>query len=70
MVIYVSLGLIITSIFGASALNDLSTNAIFNILFFLMLVVFAASFFGGFEITLPSSWGSAVDSKAEKPLVC
>ena len=66
VVIYVSLGLIITSIFGASALNDLSTNAIFNILFFLMLVVFAASFFGGFEITLPSSWGSAVDSKAEK----
>lgn len=66
IVIYVSLGLIITSIFGASALNDLSTNAVFNILFFLMLVVFAASFFGGFEITLPSSWGAAVDSKAEK----
>lgn len=66
VVIYVALGLIITTIFGASALNDLSTNAIFNILFFLMLVVFAASFFGGFEITLPSSWGSAVDSKAEK----
>ena len=66
VIIYVSLGLIITSIFGASALNDLSTNAIFNILFFLMLVVFAASFFGGFEITLPSSWGAAVDSKAEK----
>ncbi|MBO5134997.1 MAG: thioredoxin family protein [Bacteroidaceae bacterium] len=66
IVIYVALGLIITSIFGASALNDLSTNAVFNILFFLMLVVFAASFFGGFEITLPSSWGAAVDSKAEK----
>lgn len=66
VVIYVALGLIITSIFGANALNDLSTNAIFNILFFLMLVVFAASFFGGFEITLPSSWGAAVDSKAEK----
>lgn len=66
IVIYVALGLIITSIFGANALNDLSTNAIFNILFFLMLVVFAASFFGGFEITLPSSWGAAVDSKAEK----
>ena len=66
VVIYVSLGLIITSIFGASALNDLSTNAIFNILFFLLLVAFGASFFGGFEITLPSSWGSAVDSKAEK----
>ena len=66
VVIYVALGLIITTIFGANALNDLSTNAVFNILFFLMLLVFAASFFGGFEITLPSSWGSAVDSKAEK----
>ncbi|EJW91804.1 thiol:disulfide interchange protein DsbD [gut metagenome] len=66
VVIYVTLGLVITTIFGASALNDLSTNAIFNILFFLMLVVFAASFFGGFEITLPSSWGAAVDNKAEK----
>ncbi|MGN1259485.1 MAG: protein-disulfide reductase DsbD family protein, partial [Alloprevotella sp.] len=66
VVIYVALGLIITSIFGANALNDLSTNAVFNILFFLMLVVFAASFFGGFEITLPSSWGAAVDGKAEK----
>ena len=66
VVIYVALGLIITTIFGANALNDLSTNAIFNILFFLMLVVFAASFFGGFEITLPSKWGDAVDSKAEK----
>ena len=66
VVIYVTLGLVITSIFGASALNDLSTNAIFNILFCLMLVVFAASFFGGFEITLPESWGSAVDNKAEK----
>lgn len=65
VVIYVALGLVITSIFGASALNDLSTNAIFNIFFFLMLVVFAASFLGGFEITLPSSWTSSVDSKAE-----
>ena len=66
VVIYVALGLIITTIFGANALNDLSTNAVFNILFFLMLVVFAASFFGGFEITLPSKWGDAVDNKAEK----
>lgn len=66
VVIYVSLGLVITSVFGTNALNDLSTNAVFNILFFLMLVVFAASFFGGFEITLPSSWGAAVDEKAEK----
>ncbi len=64
VVIYVALGLIITSIFGANALNDLSTNAVFNIIFFLMLIVFAASFFGGFEITLPSSWGNAVDNKA------
>ena len=65
VVIYVALGLGITLIFGASALNALSTNAIFNILFFLMLVVFAASFFGAFEITLPSKWSNAVDSKAE-----
>ena len=65
VVIYVSLGLAITLIFGARALNALSTNAIFNILFFLMLVVFAASFFGAFEITLPSKWSNAVDSKAE-----
>lgn len=65
VVIYVVLGLAITLIFGASALNALSTNAIFNILFFLMLVVFAASFFGAFEITLPSKWSNAVDSKAE-----
>ena len=65
IVIYVGLGLIITSIFGASALNDLSTNAVFNMLFCLMLLVFAASFLGGFEITLPSGWGNAVDRKAE-----
>lgn len=65
VVIYVTLGLAITLIFGASALNALSTNAIFNILFCLMLVVFAASFFGAFEITLPSKWSNAVDSKAE-----
>ncbi|WP_336617207.1 protein-disulfide reductase DsbD family protein [Bacteroides acidifaciens] len=65
VVIYVALGLAITLIFGASALNALSTNAVFNILFFLMLVIFAASFFGAFEIRLPSKWGNAVDSKAE-----
>ena len=65
VVIYVTLGLAITLIFGASALNALSTNAIFNILFCLMLVVFAASFFGAFEITLPSNWSTAVDSKAD-----
>ncbi|MCI5744199.1 protein-disulfide reductase DsbD family protein [Phocaeicola faecicola] len=66
VVIYVALGLAVTLIFGASALNALSTNAIFNIFFFLMLVVFAASFFGAFEITLPSKWSNAVDSKAEQ----
>ena len=65
IVIYLTLGLAVTLIFGASALNALSTNAIFNILFCLMLVVFAASFFGAFEITLPSKWSNAVDSKAE-----
>lgn len=65
VVIYVTLGIAITLIFGASALNAMSTNAVFNIIFFLMLVVFAASFFGAFEITLPSKWSNAVDSKAE-----
>lgn len=64
IVIYVTLGLLITAIFGASALNDLATNAVFNILFFLMLLVFGLSFVGGFELTLPSSWNTAVDSKA------
>lgn len=66
VVIYVALGLAITLIFGASALNALSTNAVFNILFCLMLIVFAASFFGAFELTLPSKWSNAVDSKAEQ----
>ena len=65
VVIYVALGLAITLIFGASALNALSTNAVFNILFCLMLIIFAASFFGAFELTLPSKWSNAVDSKAE-----
>ena len=65
VVIYEPLGLAITLVFGANALNALSTNAVFNILFCLMLVVFAASFFGAFEITLPSKWSTAVDSKAE-----
>lgn len=66
VVIYVALGLAITLIFGASALNALSTNAVFNILFCLMLIIFAASFFGAFELTLPSKWSNAVDSKAEQ----
>ena len=64
VVLYVGLGLLVTLLFGASALNDLSTNAIVNIFFFLLLVVFALSFFGLFEITLPDSWSTALDSKA------
>ena len=66
IVIYVVLGLLVTLLFGADALNALSTNGIFNFLFFLMLVVFAASFLGAFEITLPSSWINKVDAKSEK----
>lgn len=65
IVIYLVMGLLITGIFGASALNDLSTNAIFNILFCLLLVVFAVSFFGAFEMVLPASWTSKLDSKAD-----
>lgn len=64
VVIYVGLGLIVTAAFGADALNSLATNAVFNIIFFLMLVLFGASFLGGFELTLPSKWSNAVDSKA------
>ena len=62
--IYMTLGLVVTAIFGASALNALATNAVFNILFCLLLVIFALSFFGWFEIRLPDKWGNAVDSKA------
>ncbi|MDR0845025.1 MAG: thioredoxin family protein [Tannerella sp.] len=65
IVIYLLMGLSITGIFGASALNDLSTNAIFNIFFFLLLVLFAISFFGAFELVLPSSWANKMDSKAD-----
>ena len=65
VVIYVLLGLAVTMLFGASALNALSTNAVFNIIFALLLVVFAASFFGAFELTLPSSWSNKIDQKAE-----
>lgn len=65
IVIYLVMGLLITGIFGASALNDLSTNAIFNIIFFLLLVVFAVSFFGAFELVLPASWTTKLDSKAD-----
>ena len=64
VILYVGLGLLVTVLFGASALNDLSTNAIVNIIFFLILVIFALSFFGLFEITLPDSWSTALDSKA------
>ena len=64
IVLYVGLGLLVTLLFGASALNDLSTNAVVNIVFFLLLVVFALSFFGLFEITLPDSWSTALDNKA------
>lgn len=65
VVIYLVLGLAITLIFGASKLNDLATNAVFNLAFFILLVVFAISFFGAFDIKLPSSWSNRMDSKAE-----
>ena len=64
IILYVGLGLLVTLLFGASALNELSTNAVVNIFFFLLLVVFALSFFGLFEITLPDSWSTALDNKA------
>ncbi|WP_167597156.1 protein-disulfide reductase DsbD family protein [Leeuwenhoekiella sp. ZYFB001] len=66
VVIYVLLGSLVTGIFGADALNALSTNVWFNLLFFLLLVVFAISFFGAFEIMLPNSWANAVDRKADR----
>ena len=65
IVIYVLLGLAITGIFGASALNDLSTSASFNIIFFALLVFFAISFFGAFDLVLPASWTNKIDSKAD-----
>ncbi len=64
IVIYLALGLLVTALFGADTLNNLATNAVFNIFFCLLLVVFALSFFGWFELTLPSSWTDKVDSKA------
>ncbi len=66
IVIYVFLGWVISSIFGADALNALSTNVWFNIIFFLLLIVFAISFLGAFEIVLPSSWGTKVDAQADR----
>lgn len=65
ILIYVALGLAVTAIFGASALNELATSASFNIAFFVLLVIFAISFMGGFEITLPSSWSNKIDSKVD-----
>lgn len=64
VVIYLLLGLVVTSLFGAASLNSLATNVYFNVFFFLMLLVFGASFLGGFEIKLPSSWTNKVDEKA------
>ena len=66
IIIYLTLGLAVTAIYGAQKLNDLATNAYVNIFFFLLLVVFALSFFGWFEISLPSSWSNKLDSKAGK----
>ena len=65
VVIYLVLGIALTMIFGASKLNDIATSAVFNVLFFILLVVFAVSFFGAFDIKLPSKWSNAIDSKAE-----
>ena len=66
IVIYVLLGLLVTLLFGANALNALSTNAWFNIFFALLLIIFAASFFGAFELTLPASWSTKIDEKSER----
>lgn len=66
IVIYVALGMLITIIFGSDALNALSTNGVFNFIFFLILVLFAASFLGAFEITLPSSFVNKIDAKSDK----
>ena len=66
IVIYVSLGMLITIVFGSDALNALSTNGVFNFVFFLLLVAFAASFLGAFELTLPSSFVNKIDSKSDK----
>ena len=65
IVIYLAMGLILTALFGAGALNDLATNAVFNVLFCLLLVLFAVSFFGAFELTLPASWTNRMDSRAD-----
>ena len=66
IVIYLGLGLLVTAVFGSDTLNAMSTNAIFNVFLFLLLVVFALSFFGWFEIKLPDSWANSVDTKASE----
>ena len=66
VVIYLGLGLLVTAVFGSDTLNAMSTNAVFNVFLFLLLVVFALSFFGWFEIKLPDSWANSVDTKASK----
>ncbi|MCK5677482.1 MAG: thiol:disulfide interchange protein, partial [Flavobacteriaceae bacterium] len=66
IIIYVLLGLLVSFIFGADALNALATNVWFNIIFFILLIVFAVSFLGAFEITLPSSWGTKIDAQADR----
>lgn len=66
ILIYVILGTIVTAVFGADSLNALSTNVWFNVIFFLLLVVFAVSFLGAFEIMLPNSWANKVDSQADR----
>ncbi len=66
IVIYVALGLLVTVVFGADALNNLATNGVFNFVFFALLVVFAASFLGAFELTLPNSWIAKTDTQADK----
>ena len=66
IVIYLGLGLLVTALFGSDTLNAMSTNAVFNIFLFLLLVVFALSFFGWFEIKLPDSWANSVDTKASE----
>ncbi|MBK8722885.1 MAG: hypothetical protein IPL95_11625 [Saprospiraceae bacterium] len=66
IVIYVTIGIVITSVFGPTILNEMSTDMYFNMLFFIVFVVFAGSFFGYYEITLPSSWANKSDSAADK----
>ncbi|RZJ72987.1 cytochrome c biogenesis protein CcdA [Flavobacterium sp.] len=66
IVIYVGLGLVVTAIFGAEALNNIATNVWFNVIFFVLLVIFALSFMGAFEIVLPSSWANKVDKQADR----